>query len=270
METTAYDVTPATRLVLARAREEALGRGAPTVQPEHLLRALAWSDGGWDPEAIFAEVGLAPEAALRDPRESSPADPGGVTPTPLHFSARTVRVLDSASERASDAGASGVRPEDVFRALARVDMGAAGELLRGRMHAAGRSARFRFRIDDAAATRLYEQLVDQVKEAVARGVLEGGDRLPPVRSVADRLDISPATVGRAYRELERGGLVVTRGSRGTRVATGRGAGLDEVHTRRRLMELLRPVIVEGYHLGATAQEVRTVVEEVLEDIFGDR
>lgn len=57
-----------------------------------------------------------------------------------------------------------------------------------------------------------------VESAIAGGRLGPGDRLAPVRSLADRLGVSPATVGAAYRLLGTRGVIHAQGRRGTRVA----------------------------------------------------
>jgi DNA-binding transcriptional regulator YhcF (GntR family) len=69
----------------------------------------------------------------------------------------------------------------------------------------------------------YEQVRAQLARQVQAGELVPGVRLPPVRRLAGDLGLAVNTVARAYRELERDGLVTTRGRNGTVVA----AGLDE-------------------------------------------
>ena len=64
----------------------------------------------------------------------------------------------------------------------------------------------------------YLQIVNQVKYLVASGRLRAGEELPTIRALAERLVINPNTVAKAYRELERDGVVSTRGAAGTYVA----------------------------------------------------
>ena len=122
-------------------------------------------------------------------------------------------------------------------------------------------------IDDASDRSIYEQIVEQVQEQVAVGALATGQRLPTVRSLADSLDIAPGTVGRVYRELERLGLVTTQGARGTRVAARARAASPDPERAETLTGLLRPVAVAGFHLGASAEEVRGALELAMGGIF---
>jgi DNA-binding transcriptional regulator YhcF (GntR family) len=59
----------------------------------------------------------------------------------------------------------------------------------------------------------------QLADAISAGSLAPGARLPTVRALAADLGLAVNTVARAYKELEQGGFVVTRGRRGTFVAT---------------------------------------------------
>ena len=76
-----------------------------------------------------------------------------------------------------------------------------------------------FHLDQHSGVATYLQLVQQVKEALRLGTLDVGDQLPTVREVVADLAINPNTVAKAYRELEREGLVVARQGRGTFVAS---------------------------------------------------
>jgi DNA-binding transcriptional MocR family regulator len=73
----------------------------------------------------------------------------------------------------------------------------------------------------------YEQIRAQVAELVRTGRMPAGERLPTVRRLAADLGLAANTVARAYRELERDGLVATRGRNGTVVASA-AAGSAEV------------------------------------------
>ncbi|HKU58354.1 MAG TPA: GntR family transcriptional regulator [Gaiellaceae bacterium] len=76
-----------------------------------------------------------------------------------------------------------------------------------------------FHLDPRSGVATYLQIVQQVKEALRLGTIDVGDQLPTVREVVADLAINPNTVAKAYRELEREGLVVARQGRGTFVAS---------------------------------------------------
>src|SRR5450631_4320440 len=72
-----------------------------------------------------------------------------------------------------------------------------------------------FQLDSASGVATYLQLVQQVRQALQLGLLEPGDRLPTAQQVVAKLAINPNTVLKAYRDLEREGLVRARPGQGT-------------------------------------------------------
>ncbi|WP_211335626.1 GntR family transcriptional regulator [Lentzea flaviverrucosa] len=72
-----------------------------------------------------------------------------------------------------------------------------------------------FRIDRRSGVSTYVQIIQQVKQAMRLGLLNPGDRLPSAREVVDATAVNPNTVLKAYRELERDGLVEARRGLGT-------------------------------------------------------
>ena len=67
-------------------------------------------------------------------------------------------------------------------------------------------------------TFLYQEIAESLRRRIAAGELGPGDRLPPVREMAERWHCTPGTVGRAYRALADEGLVTARRGSGTHVA----------------------------------------------------
>src|SRR5215472_3453657 len=72
-----------------------------------------------------------------------------------------------------------------------------------------------FHLDGMSGVPTYLQVVHQVKRALRLGMLRPGEQLPTVREVVAALAINPNTALKAYRELEREGLVVSRPGQGT-------------------------------------------------------
>lgn len=74
------------------------------------------------------------------------------------------------------------------------------------------------RVDERAGRSLFDQLRNQIIDAIRAGRLPPGARLPTVRELAGQLGLAVNTVARAYRELEAAGIVETRRRFGTFVA----------------------------------------------------
>ena len=95
---------------------------------------------------------------------------------------------------------------------------------------------------------IYSQIAEQVGQAIARGQLSVGDRLPPVRKLAAELVINPNTVARAYEVLERSGLLTTKTGSGTFVSDPKlrsGSAAD----MNMLTERMDTIIGQGLNLG---------------------
>lgn len=116
-----------------------------------------------------------------------------------------------------------------------------------------------YQVDPSSAVPVYAQIMDQVKRGISSGLLKTGERLPSIRELARELRINPNTVVRAYRELEREGVVESRRGQGSYVAESQHA--SSLAARR---ELLAPAVdrllVEAYHLGLNDDELRKLLE----------
>ncbi len=82
------------------------------------------------------------------------------------------------------------------------------------------SARWAISIDAKGDLPPSEQLVQQICFAIASSALSEGERLPSVRSLAIEAMVNPNTVGKAWRDLERMVVLVSRPGDGVFVAEG--------------------------------------------------
>ena len=115
-----------------------------------------------------------------------------------------------------------------------------------------------FQCDPTSRVPIYRQLMDQIRQAVARGRLRPGSRLPSVRVLSRELVVNPNTVARAYTELEREGVLNTRQGLGVFVAEPQ-AELSAAARRERLSRGTRPISDRGRALGFSADEVLSAV-----------
>lgn len=117
-------------------------------------------------------------------------------------------------------------------------------------------------IDPASGTPIYRQIVEQVRQSVASGVLRAGDRLPSVRDLAIELAVNPNTVAKAYQELERDGVIDTPRGRGSFVAD-RQQALAEAERLRLFGEAADRLVAEAYRLRIDPARVLAVLAEKL-------
>ena len=114
-------------------------------------------------------------------------------------------------------------------------------------------------ISPGSGEPIYVQLVEQIGEAIARGDVSSGDRLPAVRKLAGELVINPNTVARAYTCLEQAGLVATRTGSGTFVSDPKLRKTDAADVNI-LTERMDTLIARGLNLGLEARDLAGLFE----------
>src|SRR5262245_17292743 len=103
--------------------------------------------------------------------------------------------------------------------------------------------------------------MQQIRHAIETGVLQAGDALPGIRTLAEQLVVSPNTVVKAYSELEHEGLLDLRHGSGAYVSTKRlRAKTDRV---RRAQERVRTLIERLRDDGLADDEIQRLVEAEL-------
>jgi GntR family transcriptional regulator len=104
-----------------------------------------------------------------------------------------------------------------------------------------------FRLDNASARPVYQQIIDQVKRDIALGRLIKDDKLPTVRQLAAQIAINPNTIAKAYRQLEQEGIINTRPGAGAFIAD-----IDSILSRavrkKLICEHLEYVVIEAFHM----------------------
>src|SRR2546423_4305316 len=118
-------------------------------------------------------------------------------------------------------------------------------------------------IDEADKRPIYLQVVDEIKGLVARGELEPGVALPPVRQVAADLGVNLNTIAAAYRELQRQGLVVVRHGAGAFVSARQVSHRNQDELRKALRANLAHLVL----VGLPRNEILAIVNEELQQLF---
>lgn len=119
-----------------------------------------------------------------------------------------------------------------------------------------------FRIQTNNGLAIYDQVVRQIKFAVANQTIDGGQRVPSVRELSKQLAINPNTVARAYRQLQDEGVLESVRGLGLQVTTTAA----ETCRRERLAlirERLADVLDEAHQSGLTVEQIQQLVRETL-------
>ncbi|MFE0691301.1 GntR family transcriptional regulator [Streptomyces xiamenensis] len=123
-----------------------------------------------------------------------------------------------------------------------------------------------YRIERRRGVAAYQQIVEQTKRALRTGALRVGDRLPTAREVAETSAVNPNTTLKAYRELEREGIVELRQGVGTFIVQAPerpAAGADAA-----LMAELSALLDRASRAGLGPSDVRELVELALAEREG--
>ncbi len=110
---------------------------------------------------------------------------------------------------------------------------------------------------------IYEQIINQLKNAIVSGELKAGEALPSIRNLAADLSVSVITTKRAYEELEKEGLI--------RSVAGKGFYVCEYNTdylmEKQLMMLekrLGELIGDAKHAGISKEDFLEMAEALFD------
>ncbi len=112
---------------------------------------------------------------------------------------------------------------------------------------------------------IYEQIVENFKTQMYKGILQEGDQMPSVRSLAVELSTNPNTVQKAYTELERQGFIYTVKGRGNFV---KGDVLLKENKKNELVRQIVTLFSEAVEIGIPVDELVAEIKEHLEKIKG--
>ncbi len=115
-----------------------------------------------------------------------------------------------------------------------------------------------FELNPNSDTPLYLQIVEQTKLAIAKGYFRNGDRFPSVRELSRQLLINQATVSKAFRELDKQGIIETKAGIGTFIS------FDDEKISQRIEDITKKLqddLIEARYLGLTLDEVITMYKK---------
>ncbi len=109
-------------------------------------------------------------------------------------------------------------------------------------------------VSNSSDKPLYEQIKEQIKEAIFGGELADGDSLPSIRTLANDLSVSVLTIRRVYDDLETEGFTTSKVGRGTFVI---GSNMDALREAKRVLieKKLFEIAQEARKYGIDYQEM---------------
>ncbi len=108
---------------------------------------------------------------------------------------------------------------------------------------------------------IYEQIVENFKTQMYKGILQEGDQMPSVRSLAVELSTNPNTVQKAYTELERQGFIYTVKGRGNFV---KGDVLLKENKKNELVKQIVKLFSEATDIGISVDDLVKDIREYME------
>lgn len=110
---------------------------------------------------------------------------------------------------------------------------------------------------------MHKQVTDQVKDAIARGAVAAGEKLPSIREMSRELKTSPITIKRSYRDLEREGYIITRAGLGSFVAE---VNMDSVRKEKlaSIKKDIEKILSEAGRYGIRPDEIIGTIREIEE------
>ena len=120
-------------------------------------------------------------------------------------------------------------------------------------------------ISNTSDIPLYQQIKDQIKDAILKNELVEGGPLPSIRSFANDLHVSVLTIRRVYEELEQEGFVVSQVGIGTFVSASNAELLRD--TKRRLVEQkMQDMIQTAKSLNISKDELNAMMDILYEEV----
>lgn len=107
---------------------------------------------------------------------------------------------------------------------------------------------------------IYLHVVNQIKYWIAGGSLVGGEELPPIRTLAEKLVVNPNTIARAYRELEIAGIVKNRRTAGTYVSD-QGSPLARRVQIKILTDHINQLLAEAGQTSVSLEEIVKLTQQ---------
>ena len=118
-------------------------------------------------------------------------------------------------------------------------------------------------IDPRDGLPIYRQISNQLRYMIASGLLRQDEDLPPIRTLAAQLRVTPNTIVKAYDELEKAGVIAKRRGSGCYVSTEGPPKLVDREKRKILEQRIDALLVEARQLKFRPEELFKLIHKRL-------
>ncbi len=122
-------------------------------------------------------------------------------------------------------------------------------------------------IDYHDSRPIYEQIVENFKLQILKGIIQADEQMPSVRSLAIELSTNPNTIQKAYAELERQGYIYTVKGRGNFVKSNTSMIEDK---KRELIGAILELFNEAREIGISVDEILSEIKAALDNIGSEK
>ncbi|MFD1735554.1 GntR family transcriptional regulator [Bacillus salitolerans] len=122
-------------------------------------------------------------------------------------------------------------------------------------------------IDPRSSTPIYEQIIKQFKELCVKGIIKPGEKVPSVRELSTMIVANPNTVSKAYKELERVGILETLRGKGTFVSEVFQMTMDEEKAIM-IKEQLKEIVIDALYTGINIEDIQIWLSEIQQEMRG--
>ncbi|AOR23512.1 GntR family transcriptional regulator [Clostridium taeniosporum] len=123
------------------------------------------------------------------------------------------------------------------------------------------------KVDPRSSTPIYEQVELRIKELILKGALNEGEKLPSVRELSSILTINPNTISKAYKELEREGIIETLRGKGTFITKNIKSTNDSKKIEK-IKEELKNLILEASYASIDKERFLNIVQVIFDELGG--
>ena len=121
-----------------------------------------------------------------------------------------------------------------------------------------------FKINQRSSNPIYEQIKDNIKNLIFKKKINDGETLPSIRELANEIRVNPNTVSRAYRELEKEGIILARQGIGYLVIT-KPKMIKTILIEDAKKDLL-DIINRLKNSGVSVEELKEVIERLWKEV----